>query len=286
MTVRIEEWSVENSQLIEGLCLHPSDPKKMREVMGPHMEARKRWLQGMAGKGLRVAVATRADGEKQGLVEYVPIEWAAEPVEGDGALFINCLWVLPRYWGTGVGGALLEYAIARASSNGNGIAVIGYERDRWFGYFRYMPVEFFRRFGFTEVDRDGSRVLLYLEPAAERRGSRLPSLMRPCARERVEGEGGRHLVEILYSSQCPWSGWMIDGATRGLRRLDVEVRLVNTDERTAAAAYGLTRGVYVDGRPLVRRLASGREVVRAVQRYLQEAYPKSLIPNHRDRGAT
>ncbi|MDI7246963.1 MAG: GNAT family N-acetyltransferase [Bacillota bacterium] len=283
MNVRIEEWSVENPQLIEGLCLHPSDPRKMLEVMAPHMEARKRWLQGMAGKGLRVAVATGADGEKQGLVEYVPIEWAAEPVAGSGSLFINCLWVLPRYWGTGVGRALLEYAVAQASTNG--IAVLGYERDRWFGYFRYMPVEFFRRFGFTEVDRDGSRVLLYLEPAAERRRSPLPSLMCPGAREGVKGEGGRHVVEILYSSQCPWSGWMIDGAMRGLRRLGVEVCLVNTDERTTAAAYGLTRGVCVDGRPLVHRLASGREVVRAVQGYLQGAHPR-FVPDHRGRGPT
>ncbi len=248
-------------------------------VMTPYMEVRKRWLKDMAEKGLWVAVAFGADGGKQGLVESVPIEWAAEPVSGEGSLFINCLWVLPCYWKPGVGTALMEHVITCARNDGRarragGVTALAYEKDRWFGYFSYMPAGFFRRFGFSEVDRDGSRVLLHLDFG----GARRPSLMRPRTRPDVLGASTTHVVEVLYSSQCPWSGWMIDGIRSHLGKLDVDVRLVNTDDRAVIEEYGLTRGVCVDGRPLITRLASGREVVRAVKRRLKEATCRQSNP--------
>lgn len=266
MAIRIVEFPGEAPQLVEGLCVHPDDPPRMLEVMTPYMEVRKRWLQDMAEKGLWVAVAVGTDGGKQGMVECVPIEWAAEPVSGEGSLFINCLWVLPRYWKTGVGTALMEHVIIRARNDGRargggGVTVLGYEKDRWFGYFSYMPVGFFKRLGFSEVDRDGSRVLLHLDLG----GVRKPSLLHPRARADVLGFSARHVVEVLYSSQCPWSGWMIDGIRNHLGKLDVEVRLVSTDDRAVMQEYGLTRGVCVDGRPLITRLASGCEVVRVLK---------------------
>lgn len=330
MTVRIVEFSGDSPELVEGLCLHPDDPPRMLRVMTPYMEQRKAWLQRMVDRGLRVAIALGEEGEKQGLMEYVPIEWAAEPVNGEGCLFINCLWVLPRYWKTGVARALMEHVIARArdtldpppsppssslplpSSSPSsspqsspspsapssphpygGITLLGYERDKWFGYFPYMPARFFKRWGFSEVDRDGSRVLLHLDLGGTGRpsvrpdpgiggpsvrpdpgGARRPSLIRPRTRRVVPAT--RHVVEVLHSSQCPWSGWMIDGAVRALGQFDVEVRLVNTDERAVVQEYGLTRGVCVDGQPLIKRLASGREVARAVERYLGAPHDKGF----------
>lgn len=41
--------------------------------------------------------------------------------------------------------------------------------------------------------------------------------------------------------------------------------VVSTDDRTVMQEYGLTRGVCVDGRPLIARLASGHEVVRVLK---------------------
>ncbi len=151
-TARIVEFPDEAPELVEGPCVRPDDPPKMLGVMTPCMDVRKRWLHDVAEKGLWVAVAFGADGGKQGLAECVPIEWAAEPVSGDGSPFINCLWVLPRYWKTGVGRALMEHVIDCAANDGSGRGAGG-----------------------------------------------------------VLGASTKHVVEVLYSSQCPWSGWMIDG---------------------------------------------------------------------------
>ncbi len=102
-----------------------------------------------------------------------------------------------------------------------------------------MPAGLSRRFGFSEVDRDGSRVLLRLDLG----GAHRPSMLCPRKRAEVLGTSTRHVVEVLYSSQCPWSGWMIDGIRNHIRKLDVEVRLVNTDDRAVVEEYGMTRGV-------------------------------------------
>ena len=48
-----------------------------------------------------------------------------------------------------------------------GASVLAYEGDKWFGFFPYMPVSFFKRFGFRAVDRDGTRVLLHLNLDAD-----------------------------------------------------------------------------------------------------------------------
>lgn len=41
--------------------------------------------------------------------------------------------------------------------------------------------------------------------------------------------------------------------------------------------YGLSRGVCVDGQPLIKRLASGREVARAVQRHLTDRHDQRRV---------
>ena len=260
----IVEWQGGDTDILNDLCLLPNDPDAMRRVMCPHVSQRMAWLQRMAPSGLWVAVAFLSDGQKAGLIECVPIRRAAEPVEGGGGMFINCLWVLRQFSRQGAGSALLQYALDKAGPD-CGVSVLAYEGDRWFGYFSYMPARFFRRFGFVEVDRDGSRVLLHRGPGRKP----IPRLMTPRLRTPAPSQAGLPVVEVLTNSQCPWAGWMSHGVIQGLRRLPVEVRVVSTDNPDVVREYGLTRGVCVNGYPLVRRLASGREVIGKVKNYLR-----------------
>ena len=59
---------------------------------------------------------------------------------------------------------------------------------------------------------------------------------------------------------------------------------MNTDDRAVVEEYGMTRGVCLDGQPLIARLASGREVVRAVKRCLEEVACDSAEEAGRDSG--
>ncbi|MFW9846703.1 MAG: hypothetical protein ACFFD6_08145 [Candidatus Thorarchaeota archaeon] len=239
--------------LVEAICLDPSVPKKWKEAMAPCMEHRKDWLRDMMKQGLGVTIALGPRGGKKGLIEYCPLELASEPITKGNSLFINCMWVVPPVWRSGTAKALLNHTIEKAKSYG-GLTVLGYEGDKWFGFMEYMPSTFFKRLGFQETDRDGSRVVLHLDLG----GHETPALLP--IKTRAVPESDKALVEILFNSQCPWSGWMVDKVTRNLKKYDVVVRAINTDDRSVLEDYGLSRGVCINGTPVLKRMGTVKEV--------------------------
>ena len=183
--MKIDSISENNLDVLRGICLDPSVDKKTRILMENGIDKRISWVKKMIPKGLGILLAHEKPRNQQihykwvgkmlhsdlaiqgrvnmGLLEYVPIEHALEPISGENSLFINCMWILPPFWQTGTGKALLEAFIEKAREYG-GASVIAYDNEKWFGTsITYMPSSFFKKFGFQEVDHDGSRILLYLD---------------------------------------------------------------------------------------------------------------------------
>jgi len=281
--MQILQVSAEELDYVARLCLDPFMVPRWREMMQPAMAVRKEWLKTMMRDGLRVLVALEKsedvlssfgaknrkireliirDKIPKGLIEYAPIELAPEPVIGKNSLFINCVWILPKFWDVGVARSLLKRFLEDASAYG-GASVLAYEGDKWFGYFPYMPVSFFMKFGFREVDRDGSRVLLHLNFSDEEQ----PRLIYP--KTRGVGRSDKIIADVLFSSQCPWSWWMADKVKRGMKKYDAVVNVVNTDDRTVIEEYGLSRGVCINGKPVLKRMASWKEIDFAVKQAIE-----------------
>jgi N-acetylglutamate synthase-like GNAT family acetyltransferase len=277
--MQILDVSAEELDYVARLCLDPFMPPTWREAMQHAMDVRKEWLKNMMQKGLRILVALEKsddvlrsfgarnrkirelvirDKVPKGLIEYAPIESAPEPVKGGKSLFVNCVWVLSKFWNGGVAKSLMERFIEDAKAYG-GASVLAYEGDKWFGVFPYMPVSFFEKFGFKEVDRDGSRVLLHLNLGSDEQ----PRLID--AKTRKVGKSGKLVVDVLYSSQCPWSGWMADKVKRGIKKYGAVVNAINTDDRAMIEEYGLSRGVCINGKPVIKRMASWKEIDSAVK---------------------
>jgi hypothetical protein len=163
------------------------------------------------------------------------------------------MWIVPPFWHRGIAKALLEKCIEKAKAYG-GISVLAYEGDKWFGFFPYMPASFFKKYGFEEVDRDGSRALLHRDLGAGRR----PRLIKPKCRR--HGRSGKTVVDVFFSSQCPWSGWMVGQVKQGMKKYDAVVKILNTDDRELMTRHGFSRGVCVNGEPVVKRMASWKEI--------------------------
>ncbi|MFW9910830.1 MAG: hypothetical protein ACFFEU_00015 [Candidatus Thorarchaeota archaeon] len=265
----IHDLDAEEIDLVEAICLDPSVPNKWKEAMAACMEHRMEWLRDMMKQGLGVSIALGPKGGKMGLIEYCPLELASEPITMGNSLFINCMWVVPPAWKSGTARALLNHTIEKAKSFG-GLTVLGYEGDKWFGFMEYMPSSFFKRFDFQEMDRDGTRVLLHLDLGGKEKPSLLPS------RKRAVSNSDKPLVEILFNSQCPWSGWMVDKVTRNLKKYDAVVKSVNTDDRSVLEDYGLSRGVCINGMPVLKRMGTVKEV---------EALVKEVAPRKKRKSA-
>ncbi|MFB0567227.1 MAG: GNAT family N-acetyltransferase [Candidatus Bathyarchaeia archaeon] len=269
---------------ISAICLDPSVSPKQREAMKNHMEKRLRWLEKMMPQGLGIIVALENPKSEtlhypwvgnirhadlavkgkvpKGLIEYLPVETALEPVKGENSLFINCIWILPPFWKTGVAKGLMQQFVEEARKWG-GATVLAHESDKWFGTsIKYMPSSFFMKFGFKEVSRDETRVLLHLDLGAHKS----PMLIPP--RKRVAGEKGKILMDVFCNRQCPWCGWMVDKIRRNMRKYsDVTLNVINTDSRDVIEQFGMSRGVFINGEPSIKRMASWKEIKSALNNF-------------------
>ncbi|MFQ6125315.1 MAG: GNAT family N-acetyltransferase [Candidatus Heimdallarchaeota archaeon] len=217
--MRIQKVTEEELDYVSAICLDPSIGKKNRHTMQKGMTARIRWIKQMLPKGLEIFIALEKPklekikykwaGEilhadlavhgwvPKGLLESVPIEYALEPVTGKKCLFIHCIWILPPFWHTGVAKKLVEAFLQNAQQVG-GASVLAYEGDKWFDTsIKYMPASFFERFGFEEVARDRSRVLLFLDLGIKEP----PKLLSPKTKRYYEKD--KITIDVLFNSQCP-----------------------------------------------------------------------------------
>lgn len=285
--MEIQVLTEENLDLICSICLDPSVDKETRELMDNGMNEKICWIKKMRPKGLEILVALEKPRQEMihykwvgkmlhsdlsihgqvpmGLLEYIPIEYALEPLKGNDTLFINCMWILPPFWGKKVGSSLLESFIKIARKFG-GASVIAYDGDRWFSTsIKYMPISFFQKFGFKEVDRDGSRVLLYLDLGT----SSSPKFIYP--KNKDFDNTKKLILDIFYNSQCPWSKYMINTIKKELEKFsDIRLNLVNTDDSKIIKELGISRGIYLNGKPIIKKMSSWEEIKPEIERYRKQ----------------
>lgn len=276
--------TVDELDFVSAVCLDPSVGRKGREAMREHMENRLKWLRKMMSQGLKIIVALEDPKPEvlhypwagnirhanlavkgkvpKGLIEYLPIEAALEPVKGENSLFIDCIWILPPFWKTGVAKGLMQHFVEEAKECG-GATVLAYEGDKWFGTsLKYMPSSFFMKFGFKEVSKDETRVLLHLDLGA----SKSPMLVSP--KKRILGERDKIVMDVLCNSQCPWCGRMLDKINRNIRKYsDVTLNVINTDRRDVIEQFGVSRGVFINGEPIIKRMAAWKEIKSALSKF-------------------
>ena len=273
----IQTIAEDKLDMISSICLDPSVDQKTRVLMGNSMDDRIGWIKEMIPKGLEILVALEKPRHEEmhykwvgkmlhsdlavygqvpmGLLEYIPIEEALEPVEGNNSLFINCMWVLPPFWDKGVGKALVLAFIEKAKKFGSA-SVITYDGDSWFGTsIKYMPFSFFKKFGFEEVDRDGSRVLLFLNLGSDTQ----PKLISP-ETKKIKTDKKRK-IEIFSNNQCPWSRYMVNSFKKKLSNYsDIDICITDTGNKEIIQNVGISRGVCLNGKPIIKRMASWNEI--------------------------
>jgi len=283
--LKIQVVNIDELDYISSICLDPSVDKKTRNLMENGMDDRINWIKKMKLKELEILVATEKPTEEiiqykwvgkiqhsdlaiinnvpMGLLEYVPVEYALEPIIGKNSLFINCMWILPPFWKIGVATALINEFINKAKKYGGG-CVIAYDGDKWFDTsIKYMPSSYFKQFGFKEVDKEGTRILLFLDL-----GSNSPPKFIPSKSENVSKKNLLTL-DLFYNSQCPWSWFMINSVKNNLKRYpNINLNLINTDDRKIIEKYGISRGIRINGKPVIKRMATWNEIKYEIDKVL------------------
>ncbi len=171
----------------EHICCAISNNKDI-QVM-----SKKRWLKERLEEGL---VFLKGDVRGKCFIEYIPAEYAWAPIDAEGYMYINCLWVSGRFKGHGYANLLLEACVEDSKAKGKkGLMLLSSQKKRGF----LSDPQYMRYKGFKTADTaDPYFELLYL-PFEEGAG-------RPQFRSTVRGHKNMPKGFVLYyTNQCPFT---------------------------------------------------------------------------------
>lgn len=207
------------------------------------------WVAAVRDIGLGVRMARNEAGEYVGMIQYLPAELTA--VDAPGHYHIHCCWVhayrgkgVGDWRGRGIGKALLAAAEEDVRHRGaDGITAWGLSIPVW------MKASWYRKQGYLKAAADGMMTLMW-KPFAE--DAVRPAWRKPSPDLDSSLESGPVKILSLVGGICP----SVNVTQERIRRLAAEYGDRIDYERVAVrsaddvARWGLTDGLYIDGRAL------------------------------------
>jgi len=236
--MKIIDLAAEHEQLYF-VCLE--DWSEEIKEAGDHKEV---WYNKMKDKGLRVKLALDDGGEVGGMIQYVPIEHAF--VEGKDLYFINCIWVHGYKQGRGnfqkrgSGKALLQAAENDVKAMGaKGMVAWGLALPFW------MKASWFRKRGYSKVDRQGMQVLLWKPFTAD---AIPPKWIKQ--KKRPETTPGKVAVTAFLNGWCPAQNMVFERAKRAASESGDKVvfRQIDTFDRETFLEWGIADALFIDNK--------------------------------------
>ena len=212
--------------------------EEMKEA-GGHKET---WYNKMKDKGLRVKLALDGDGEVGGMIQYIPIEHSC--VEGNDLYFINCIWVhgykkgRGNFQKKGMGKALLQAAETDVKDRGaKGMVTWGLLLPFW------MKASWFKKYGYTKVDRQGIQVLVW-KPFTDE--AIPPKWIKQ--KKKPETISGRVTVTAFLNGWCPAQNLAFERAKRAATEFGDKVVFqgIDTSDREVFLEWGISDALFID----------------------------------------
>lgn len=194
-------------------------------------------------------------GERAGFLNMFPIENCPWGPKGKDLLVMPCLFVTWDYQGKGLGKALMERAVEVAQSSGKkGLVVFGFLEPDWF-----LPVGFFKGFGFEEISQNAGETLMWLKLSDE---AIMPEQF--ISRYKYVPVQGKVVVDLFFNSFCQTSDIEAQRVEEVAREFGDQVVLNNYDaeDSRVRTGYELPRGIFVNGKELFWGHEAPREGIR------------------------
>ncbi len=223
-----------NSKEIEGTTVIDITPENIADygVCGykdakKHLELRNKidWFKEYYPKGLRIKVIISDEGGYQGMLEYMPGKYAYRPVDADGYMFIQCVFVGLKkdYKDRGYASLLIEKCIEEAESQKMlGVAVVTRK-----GSFMVKKDIFVKR-GFTLVDKakpDFELLVLKFDEKAE----------NPKFKDmKKQLEKYKKGLYVFRSIQCPYTEKNVKSIIKTAKeKFDLKANLIDLNDAEA-----------------------------------------------------
>lgn len=157
--------------------------------------SKKAWLKERLDEGL---VFLKCDVRGKCFIEYIPAEYAWAPIEADGYMYIDCLWVSGQFKGHGYSNLLLAECIKDSKEKGKkGLVILSSQKKMGF----LSDPRFLRYKGFETSDTANPYFELLYLPFDKSAGK---PRFKPSVKE-PDNSGVPAGFVLYYTSQCPFT---------------------------------------------------------------------------------
>ncbi|MDO4490613.1 MAG: YoaP domain-containing protein [Lachnospiraceae bacterium] len=223
-------------------------------MSGKQSLAKKEWMKQRFQEGL---VFYRSLERGKCFIEYIPGEHAWAPIEAEGYLFINCLWIAGSMKGHGYSNDLLDQCIRDArEQNRKGLCILSSVKrkkeflsdPKYLAYKGFLPAD--------ESDCGINLLYLPLSPDAE------PPKFKEAARHPHTEEEG---FVIYYTDQCPFTCYWVPRVVQVAKENGITVKTVHiTDKETARTlpAPVLNYALFYNGEFITHAIQSDKKFLK------------------------
>jgi Acetyltransferase (GNAT) family. len=211
---------------------------------------KKEWLRERFSEGL---VFYRSEQRGKCFIEYIPAETAWQPLDADGYMHINCLWVSGSLKGHGYSSDLLSECVRDAEAQGRkGLCILSSAKKKGF----LADPKYLRYKGFSVADTSDTGIQLWYLPFEE---GTLPPRFKDCAKHPKVTESG---FVLFYSDQCPFTYYWVPRLTEAAEQYHVPLKVIHIDTREKAqnAPSPVTNfSLFGDGKFLTHEILSEKK---------------------------
>ena len=205
----------------EHICCAISNNKDVQ------VSSKKAWLSDRLDEGL---VFLKSAERGKCFIEYIPAEAAWNPIEADGYMYIDCLWVSGSFKGHGYSSDLLNACIEDSKSKGKkGLCILSAAKKKPF----LADPKFLKYKGFKVGDEaDNGIQLWYLD--FEDSGAddeNCKPRFKECAKHPHIDEKG---YVLYYTNQCPFNAKYVPILEKTAEENGVKFRAVKIETREEA----------------------------------------------------
>lgn len=210
--IRVTKDNIEQ----EHICCAISNNKDVQ------VASKKAWLADRFNEGL---VFLKSVERGKCFIEYIPAENAWNPIDAEGYLYIDCLWVSGSFKGHGYSTDLLEACVQDGKAQGKkGLCILSSAKKKPF----LADPKYLRHKGFAVADAaDNGVQLWYLPFSPEAR----PPRIKECAKHPRVDEPG---FVLYYTHQCPFNAKYVPVVEATAKEQGVPFRAIRLDSKEAA----------------------------------------------------
>ena len=200
----------------EHICCAISNNKDVQVI------SKKAWLTERFDEGL---VFLKSTERGKCFIEYIPAENAWNPIDADGYMYIDCLWVAGSFKGNGYSTDLLNACIEDSKNKGKkGLCILAAAKKKPF----LADPKFLKYKGFSVCDEAENGIQLWCLPFDQ--NEPLPKF-KECARKPHINDSG---YVLYYTSQCPFNAKYVPVLEEVAKEQNVEFKAIHIKSKEMA----------------------------------------------------